>query len=473
MPLRNLLFIAVAIAICLVCYRTAAKNRYANLFAEAMDVVDAKSLKEIPREQLFDAAMTGMFGELDKHSVYISGDMYRDFDEAMSQKFGGLGIFLEKDPKSKALVVLAVVPDTPAEEAGLKSGDRIVNVDGTSTLELSRSEGSELLRGDVGEAAKIELERGDETIELEALRQIISIESVVGDFRDSAGNWNYFLESNPRIGYLRLRQFGERTSKEVADALQGIDGKVDSLIIDLRQNSGGLLTSAISICDMFLGPAKEIVSTQGRNRMRQNEHFSTEEQLLDEDIRVIVLVNRFSASASEIVAGCLQDHERATLIGEQTWGKGTVQNIIPVRPDVSVMKLTTASYWRPSGKPIDRGTIEAEDSGVWGVRPEKAFVVSLSEDEVLRNQQKRNLRDIETLIPVEMRDDLLPVLIGGAFDTSTPAKTDSDSSDVPQEDVEESQPESLLDWSDPVMRRAIEILEPSARTLSAALEVSG
>ena len=470
MPLRNLLFIAIAIAVCLVCYRTAAKNRYANLFAEAMDVVDAKSLNEIPREQLFDAAMTGMFGELDKHSLYISGDMYREFDESMSQKFGGLGVFLEKDPESQAIVVLAVVPNTPAQEAGLKSGDRIVSADGTSTLELTRDEGSDLLRGDVGEATMLAIERGEEKLELEVTRQIISIESVVGDFRDSAGNWNYFLESNPRIGYLRLRQFGERTSTEVAEALKSIDGKVDGVIVDLRQNSGGLLTSAISICDMFLGPAKEIVSTQGRNRMRQNEHFSTEERIVDDDIAVVVLVNRFSASASEIVAGCLQDHERATLIGEQSWGKGTVQNIIPVRPDVSVMKLTTASYWRPSGKPIDRGTSGAEESGIWGVRPDEPYKVSLSVEEVIRNERKRNLRDIETLIPVAERASLLPILLGGTFaEPSSDTEAEGDSSGGPEEDSEvPSSTTELRDWVDPVMQRAIETLAPAASKKIAA-----
>ena len=464
MPLRNLLFIAIAIAVCLVCYRTAAKNRYANLFAEALDVVDAKSLEEIPREQLFDAAMKGMFGELDQHSIYISGDMYREFDETMTQKFGGLGIFLEKDPESKSLVVLAVMPDTPAARAGLKSGDHVVDVDGTSTLDISRNQGTELLRGDVGQAAKLKIERGEESLEIDVVREIIRLESVVGDFRDSKGEWNFFLESDPRIGYIRLRQFGERTSTEVADALEKIDGKVDSVIVDLRQNSGGLLTSAISICDMFLEAGQEIVSTQGRNRMRQNEHFSTEELRLDKDIPVVVLINRGSASASEIVAGCLQDHKRATLIGEQSWGKGTVQNIIPVRPNVSVMKLTTASYWRPSGKPIDRGAGKAENDGVWGVRPDAPFKVDMTEEEFVNNVQKRNLRDIETLIPLDQREALLPILMEGAFAAKN-SKNENDPEDGPEEEIDETS--NLLDWIDPVIQKAIDFLNPFSKKVAA------
>lgn len=464
MPLRNLLVIAIAVAVCLVCYRTASKNRFANLFAEAMDVVDAKSLKEVPPEQLFDAAMKGMFGELDQYSFYISGDMYREFDEAISQKFGGLGIYVERDQEDKSLVVVAVVPKTPADRAGLKSGDRIIDIDGTPTLELKRSEGTELLRGDVGEAANLQIDRDGKSLKVAVVREIISIESVVGDFRDESGNWNFFLESNPRIGFVRLRQFGERTSDEVAAALEQIDGKVDGLIVDLRQNSGGLLTSAISICDMFLEPGKEIVSTQGRNRMRQSEHFSTDQILLDGDVPVVILINRYSASASEIVAGCLQDHQRATLVGEQSWGKGTVQNIIPVRPEISAMKLTTASYWRPSGKPIDRGAGDAED-GIWGVRPNGAFKVPLDEDEVLKNIQKRNIRDIATLIPTAQRDRLIPILLKRTEAPAEPTAPTADGSAKPSEDVDDES--NLLEWTDEVLQRAIDFLEPASGRVAA------
>jgi len=466
MPLRNLLIIIVVIVVCLVCYRTAAKNRYANLFAEAMDVVDAKSLKEVPREQLFDAAMDGMFGELDQYSRYISGDMFRDFDEAISQKFGGLGIYVEKYEQDKSLVILAVVPDTPAAAAGLKSGDRIIEIDGKPTMDFSRRQGTEQLRGDVGEVAKLRVDRDGDFLEFDVARRIIGIESVVGDFRDKEGDWIYRLETNPRIGYMRLRQFGERTSVEVEAALDSIRGNVDGVIIDLRHNSGGLLTSAISICDMFLESGKEIVSTQGRNRMRQNEHYSTEKILLEQNTPVVILINRYSASASEIVAGCLQDHARATLIGEQSWGKGTVQNIIPVRPNVSVMKLTTASYWRPSGKPIDRGSGD-EEEGIWGVRPEHSFVVDMSEDAVWRNIQKRNLRDIETLIPAEQHDVLMPILLGRPLAVvDPPDKSPNEEPATPQEDVQEDA-SSLLEWSDDVLEKAIDFLDPVSNRVAA------
>lgn len=466
MPLRNLLIIAITIAVALVCYRTSAKNRYANLFAEAMDVVDAKALQEVPREELFDAAMDGMFGTLDKYSRYISGDTFRDFDETISQKFGGLGIYAERHEQANSLVILAAVPDSPASEAGLKSGDRIIEIDGKPTLDLLRRDGVELLRGDVGEIAKLRIDREGDFLDVDVTRRIIGVESVVGDFRDEKGDWIYRLESNPRIGYMRLRQFGERTALEVEEALDQINGKVDSVVIDLRHNSGGLLTAAISICDMFLEPGKEIVSTQGRNRMRQSEHSSSERVLLRKSIPIVVLINRYSASASEIVAGCLQDHKRATLIGEQSWGKGTVQNIIPVRPKVSVMKLTTASYWRPSGKPIDRSASGAEESGVWGVRPEPAFAVEMSEGDVWKNYQKRNLRDIETLIPAQQQEFLLPILLQRPLLVIQPVDPDSEEPATPVEDVEQDS-SSLRDWPDEALNRAIEFLEPVANSAAA------
>jgi len=462
MPLRNLLIIAITIAVSLVCYRTAAKNRFANLFAEAMDVVDAKSLKEVPREELFNAAMNGMFGKLDRYSRYIAGDMFRDFDETISQKFGGMGIYVDRDEQENSLVILATAPGTPAVESGLRSGDRIIEIDGKSTNDLDRRSGMEMLRGDVGEVAKLRILRDGEFLKVDVTRRIISVDSVVGDYRDDNGDWIFLLESNPRIGYMRLRQFGEKTASAVESALEKIQGNVDSLVIDLRHNSGGLLTSAISICDMFLEPGKEIVSTQGRSRMRHSEHGSTDKVLLNKNIPIVILINRYSASASEIVAGCLQDHKRATLIGEQSWGKGTVQNVIPVRPNVSVMKLTTASYWRPSGIPIDRTTEGAEESGIWGVQPEDAFDTEMTEDNVWRNYQKRNLRDIATLIPAEQQEFLMPLLLQRPLLVIQPEdESNSDEPTIPTEDTEENA-SSLLNWSDEPLEKAIDFLAPIA-----------
>jgi len=186
--------------------------------------------------------------------------------------------------------------------------------------------------------------------------------------------------------------------------------------------------------------------------------------VLGSDVPVVILINRYSASASEIVAGCLQDHQRATLIGEQSWGKGTVQNIIPVRPEISAMKLTTASYWRPSGKPIDRGTGDAED-GIWGVRPDGDLVVSLEEEEVLKNIQKRNIRDIATLIPTDKRDQLVPILLKRTKASSEPIESSDDDSAKPTEDVDDGS--NLLEWTDEVLQRAIDFLEPASDRIAA------
>lgn len=475
MPPKNLLIILVTVAVSFVCYSTAARNRYANLFSEAMDVVDTQALQEVPREQLFKAAMDGMLGQLDKYSKYIAGDSYQQFDEALSQQFGGLGMYVDVDSDSNSLVILATMPGTPAYDAGLTSGDRILEIDGETTGRLQRGEAIEVLRGPVGEPTSLLVRRGSETFNVDVQRQIIGVQSVHGDYRDDNGDWVFRLEGNPAIGYVRLRQFGEQTVTELEAALRSMNGEVDSIILDLRHNSGGLLTSAIDVCDMFLEEGKMIVSTQGRGRLKQEEHSSTERILVSSNVELIVLTNRYSASASEIVAGCLQDHKRAILIGEQTWGKGTVQNVIPIRPNRSALKLTTASYWRPSGQPIDRYDSESKSSGIWGVRPDPKFVVAIPEDYIWRNFQKRNMRDIETLIPQSLRSELRPLLLSRPMISTRPKNEVGDregpSEDIGDQDIGDEippqKPPNWLEWNDDVMERALKYLQPRVRSNAA------
>ncbi len=401
MPLRNLLVIALTIIISLACYSVASKNRYANLFAEAMDVIDRQSLREIPREQLFVSAMEGMMEDLDEHSMYISGDMFKGFDEDIRQEFGGVGMYVESDRNTKRLFVLAPMPDTPAYEAGLRAGDQIATIDGEDTAGLTRRDAVKLLRGPVGSPVELEIQRGDQLMKKSLRRAIIEVASVNGDFRDDGGNWQYVLKDNPRIGYIRLIQFGEKSAEEMAAAVKEIGSDIDGLIIDLRNNSGGLLDVAIEICDMFLPGELAIVRTLHRNKVVGAEYFSTARLDLRPNVPICILVNRNSASASEIMAGCLQDHGRAIIIGEQTWGKGTVQNVIPIQRNKSALKLTTASYWRPSGKSIDRNDEVSKETQKWGVQPDENFLIELTKDEVFENIRQRNARDLQGLMTPE------------------------------------------------------------------------
>ena len=210
------------------------------------------------------------------------------------------------------------------------------------------------MRGKPGTAVKLLIENKKGQSEVSLTREIIPVASVHGDIRNPDGSWNFQLKENPRIGYIRLLQFGDKSIDEFRAALDQVKGKVDGLVVDLRNNSGGLLHAAVEICDMFLDKRQVIVQTKGRNERLLDEHFSTSETDYDPSKPVVILINREAASASEIVAACLRDHQRALLVGESTWGKGTVQNVIPIQRGQSALKLTTASYWPPSGENFDR-----------------------------------------------------------------------------------------------------------------------
>jgi carboxyl-terminal processing protease len=327
MPPRNLLLIALTIVVSLACYSVASRNRYANLFAEAIEVIDKESLKRVSREDLFVAAMEGMLKDLDEHSMYLSGEVFKMFDEDMRQEFGGVGVYVEMDPRSKRLTVLAPMPKSPASKAGFQPGDQVVEIDGKSVEGLDQREVVKLLRGPVGEPFEITFDRSGESVKIQVERAEIEVDSVHGDSRTETG-WDFHLQEHPNIGYVRLVQFGRNTATELAKALEQM-GEVDGLIIDLRNNTGGLLDVAVEVCDLFLTEGKKIVTTKVRDRQTDSVMFAESPEKTDPTIPICILVNRNSASASEVVSGCLQDHGRATVIGEQTWGKGTVQNVIP------------------------------------------------------------------------------------------------------------------------------------------------
>ncbi len=233
----------------------------------------------------------------------------------------------------------------------------------------------------------------DETISVEVVRDVIRTKSVLGDTLLENGQWNYFLEESPRIGYIRITTFGEFSASELEEVLPRTDRDLDALILDLRGNVGGLLTAAVATCDMFIDEGL-IVRIKGRNGSHQ-EYFASPENTIfrRQDLPIVVLVDRYSASASEIVAACLKDHKRTVVAGERTWGKGTVQNVIPLEQDTSALKLTTATYWRPNGKNIHRRR-KATEQDDWGVQPSKGLEVKLTEEQYQALYEQRRNEDV-------------------------------------------------------------------------------
>ncbi|MEL7497093.1 MAG: S41 family peptidase [Planctomycetota bacterium] len=447
MPPRNLLAILLTIVFSLACYSVASRNKYANLFAEAMDVVNREALHPVERDELFVGAMNGMLQDLDEHSVYISGQNYKSFDEDLKQEFGGVGMYVEVDPKSKMLMVLAPMPNTPAFESGMQVGDLIVSIEGEPTYGKVRAEAVKKLRGPIGESVKLEVKRGEQLLNKSITRARIPVESVHGDYRNPDGSWQFYLKEHPEIGYIRLSQFGEKSADEVREALEEIaaNREIKGLILDIRANSGGLLDVAVEICDMLIEPGLPIVKIRGRNRVVREQYDARSAPVFPSNIPVCVLIDRYSASASEILAACLQDHERAVMIGEQTYGKGTVQDIIPIQRGESILKLTTASYWRPSGKNIDRNDEISQETKVWGVQPDDGFAIEQTIEDLLRNLKSRNARDIEGL--ASGAEELLSQIRDAEDEQTT---TDSDNGDEgvdPDDDSSSSTDETPEDQS--------------------------
>ena len=395
MPYRNLVIILSMMVLSLVCAMKV--SRHGRYLIFAMSQIEAHGLEVVGEGELFEGALEGMTGRLDEYSTYISPTAMEEFHEIIDREFGGVGIEIRLDRQTKELTVASPLVGTPAYEAGIVAGDRILRIDGESTQGLSLQDASERLRGKSGEPVTLGiLHRGaTEPVDVEIVRAVIRIDTVLGDTRNVDGSWDYLLEGEDGIGYLRINSFGDQTDREMRRAVDRlIDQGMKGLIIDVRNDPGGLLLAAIDVCDMFVDSGV-IVTTRRRDGAINKTYSATAEGTYS-GFPVAVLANRYSASASEIVAACLQDRAGACVVGERTFGKGTVQELIDLRSGRGMLKLTTSSYWRPSGKNIHRGR-EAEQDDEWGVTPNPGYEVKFDEEEFAEQLRVRFLRDIGRL----------------------------------------------------------------------------
>jgi carboxyl-terminal processing protease len=363
------------------------------LVVDTVDQVERNYVTEVDRRELIEAAVRGVMAKLDPYSSYIGPEEIERFRASVESEFGGIGIQLTSDEGD--LTILSPIYGTPAYKAGLLAGDRILEIDGESTENFTIDDAVARLKGKEGTAVSLTIihphrEDGEkETVSVK--REKIHVETVLGDRRGDDGHWDLFLDPAEKIGYLRVTAFSRDTAAELKSALKKLrEGKVRGLILDLRFNPGGLLTTAVEVGDLFLAEGR-IVSTKGRSSPERVWNAKKSPKFAD--VPLVVLVNRYSASASEIVAACLQDHHRAGVVGERTWGKGSVQNVIEMEEGRSAIKLTTAAYLRPSGKNIHRFP-DAKETDEWGVTPDKGYVLKLDNDELYRLLDYRRDRDI-------------------------------------------------------------------------------
>ena len=310
-----------------------------DLFGEVLEKINKEYVDDVNQSESMDSAINGLLQSLDPYSAYMSPQIFNEMQTETSGEFGGLGI--EVSMESGVVKVISPIDDTPASRAGIKAGDYIVKIDNTQVQGKSLSEAVELMRGPVGTSIELTIRRRGEKKALNFIivREIIEIQSVKADV----------LEKN--VGYIRLTSFNENSGEQIKEKIKELENKkkVKAYILDLRNNPGGLLSQAIRITDYFLDNG-EIVSTKSR-KASENKKWFAKEGDLTKGKALIVMINYGSASASEIVAGALKDHKRAILIGENSFGKGSVQSIIPLKNDGAI-RLTVAKYYLPSGKSI-------------------------------------------------------------------------------------------------------------------------
>lgn len=409
MPKRNLFVLLVMIAACGIAWLAREHTRHARRFGEVLAAVDGAYLERVDRQALFEAAMEGVFSRLDDYSAFVTGPGRQFLDKGRDQEFGGVGLELAEHGAGNGLEVVSPVFGSPAWRAGVAAGDQIVAIDGIATRELSVPEALRRLRGPAGTPVALTLESvADEphgavsrrTVSL--AREVVRTESVLGDRRRPDGSWDWEIEGEPGMWLVRITTFGERTADELRRALDSIADRQTAagtapggLIIDLRGNSGGLLSAAVEGCDLLLDEGV-IVSTRGRNAAA-----STDVAL---DVRraapgstlvgmpIAVLVDGLTASAAEVMAACLQDHGRAVVVGSRTFGKGTVQSLLPLSDGGGLVRLTTSEYLRPSRANIQRRS-DDEAAATWGVSPDASCEVMPSGRQIDLTRQWRRIRD--------------------------------------------------------------------------------
>lgn len=407
MPTRNLIWMSLALAIAVLACGSGDRTPHGRRLGEIIAAVERCYIDRIDADALFDAAVQGVMGKLDENSRYVSREDRADFEASIDLEFCGVGLELAGGDFGDAgtkryLEVDGLLPESPAWRAGLSAGDAILAIDGVSTRGMPTSQAVARLRGRAGSRIVVTVAgsgadaAGTVVRDVELVRETIRIESVLGDRRRNDGSWDWRLEGRPEVAFIRLTGFGERTREDLERAITQTlaDNRPSGLVLDLRGNPGGLLTAAVEVADLFLDSRELIVATRRRPADRSvgdgsgpaqgdsveaaaDRRLASAGDILD-GLPMAVLVDGETASAAEIVAAALQDHGRARIFGGRTFGKGTVQQILPLFSDGGLLKVTSSEYLRPNGKAIGRGGLGAGES--WGVMPDVGLESAMGRD---------------------------------------------------------------------------------------------
>jgi len=427
--LMGLLLVVVTGALLIWAFEAAAEQEAAdaklydqfNRFIEIVRLVQKQYVRDVDTKKMFESAISGMLSSLDPFSNYIPESELPEFNKNTRGKFGGIGIQIGM--RRGFLSVISPLEDTPAYKAGVLAGDLIAEIDGKSTETIRNTEDAvKILTGDPGTKVRIKVRHmTGELEEFTITRAMIEVHSIKGIKRDDKDQWVHWIDPEKKIAYVRITSFTEASAGDLRKALEPLvkDG-MKGLILDLRFNPGGILKTAVEVCDMFIDHGV-IVSTKGRITPNW-EATATKEGTLP-FFSMVVLINPFSASASEIVSGCLQDHHRAVILGERSFGKGSVQNVIQLEGEKAALKLTTSKYYLPSGRNIHRDE-DMKETDEWGVMPD--IIVPMTPEDYIG------------ILRARMEAEVIHRGLNGAKSDAAkpgPAKPDATKSDEPKTDA--------------------------------------
>ncbi|MBL8824300.1 MAG: S41 family peptidase [Planctomycetia bacterium] len=440
------------------------------LMIDVMQHIDmnyVRDLKPAERRKFIEAAIDGGLASLDPNSSYISPKEYTHFKKQSEGKFGGIGVQVVVNRDTKRVMVITPIMGTPAYRAGIKPGDEIEAINGEKAQGLSNDDVVDRISGSPGTTVTLTIRRrgSGRRMEITLTREEITTEGILGDKRKPDQNWDFFVDAGRQFGYIRIASFGSNSLETLTKALQELQkDHAQGLILDLRNNPGGSLETAVSMADLFIDSG-EIVRVEGRNEEPRIYQAKKEGTFFtgSNAIPIVVLVNEMSASASEIVASSLQDHKRAVVIGDRSFGKGSVQRLYPMEAGTSRLRLTTAKYLRPSGKNIHKFP-DSKEQDDWGVRPdievklspleELDWLIARRDRDIIRDEESSRMDQVEKITTMFGPLSMMPGWSGAAGAIAGLAETANTMSALNR---------STRPYQDKVLEKALEYLKAHTR----------